>query len=213
MVKINRTPKPDDIVITSDEHYRNGPAHDIIRNDFNNKCYICECKSNSMEIEHRNPDKSLRYCWDNLFYACRHCNSIKGTSYADIIDCTIIDPEEHIELSLELFPSEMVAISQQNGSCLSIGSTLELLRLVYGGAKTKVQIAGFESMLAEIKEELVKLQEAMIMYLDNNTDQSRKEVAKEIILKLIDKNAKYAAIKRTIIRSVGTYKNEFGQYL
>lgn len=63
----------------------------ILQQDFFNKCYICEEKESTLiNEEHFHSYKNykhLKYEWENLFYACAHCNKIKGSRYDHIIDC------------------------------------------------------------------------------------------------------------------------------
>lgn len=51
--------------------YRCASVLDRIKNDFRNKCYICEYKEPvSINIEHFRPhkgDKNLKFDWNNLF--------------------------------------------------------------------------------------------------------------------------------------------------
>ena len=61
--------------------------------DFKNKCYICEYQQPSVQVEHFIPHKGnvdLKFDWDNLFFACGHCNGTKlaKLEYNDILNCT-----------------------------------------------------------------------------------------------------------------------------
>ena len=75
---------------------------EALKRDFHNKCYICELDHlQDQEIEHRIPhhgDKELEFRWDNLFWACGHCNSVKNQKKYDsgIVDCCTRDPEQLI---------------------------------------------------------------------------------------------------------------------
>ncbi|MDR1410280.1 MAG: hypothetical protein LBJ12_08515 [Oscillospiraceae bacterium] len=91
--------------------------------DFHHKCYICERKEiDRPEIEHRIPrsanknDKNLLNGW-NLFYACSRCNGAgfkgegfsnssalccHGHGYLGIIDCTSCDPNDFIDLDIDV---------------------------------------------------------------------------------------------------------------
>jgi hypothetical protein len=58
--------------------------------DFHEKCYLCERHDVSKEVEHFIPHKEdavLKFDWNNLFLACRHCNGVKSTK-TDILNCT-----------------------------------------------------------------------------------------------------------------------------
>lgn len=94
---------------TSLSAYRNADVVEQLARDFHDKCYICEVKPvDDPEVEHRLPHKGGKYAerlldWDNLFYVCRHCNSVKSKARYDegIIDCCRRDPEAVIAQELE----------------------------------------------------------------------------------------------------------------
>ena len=57
--------------------YKCGDVLELLKNDFKNKCYICECKESliSRNTEHFIPhkgDKNLKFDWNNLFWSCSH---------------------------------------------------------------------------------------------------------------------------------------------
>lgn len=75
--------------------YRCGDVHTRLQNDFHNKCYICEEKDiSSINIEHFRPHEGknidLKFDWNNLFFACAHCNNTKlaNPKYDLILNCT-----------------------------------------------------------------------------------------------------------------------------
>ena len=59
--------------------YKCGDVLDRLKADFKNKCYICErSKPQSINVEHFRPhcgDRDLKFSWNNLFWACSHCNN------------------------------------------------------------------------------------------------------------------------------------------
>ena len=58
---------------------------------FHGKCYLCEqADLDAPEIEHFEPhmeNEVLKFDWNNLFYSCARCNSIKGTRHINLVDC------------------------------------------------------------------------------------------------------------------------------
>lgn len=82
--------------------YRNTDVVEQLVHDFHDKCYICEVRPvDDPEVEHLLPHKGGRYeerllDWNNLFYVCRHCNSVKNKAQYDqgVIDCCRRDPEK-----------------------------------------------------------------------------------------------------------------------
>ena len=67
---------------------------------FHHKCYICENKhSTEWEVEHLIPhgdNLDLKFDWNNLFWACGHCNHIKGKKFTPILNCTEVEVDEII---------------------------------------------------------------------------------------------------------------------
>lgn len=92
----------------ADDRYRNPDVVKQLIKDSGNKCYVCEVSPvEDPEVEHRLPHKGgqhpeRKYDWENLFYACRHCNSVKNKpKYEEgIIDCCKRDPERLLHQAL-----------------------------------------------------------------------------------------------------------------
>lgn len=109
MLKIERTPTPPaSLAIESKKAYGSYTSEDVIsqlKQDFNSKCYLCELKDlTDIEVEHLLPHynrtiKERVFDWNNLFYACPHCNSIKNNRIYDekVLDCCKVDPESLLD--------------------------------------------------------------------------------------------------------------------
>ena len=109
MVKIERTPTPPaSLAIERKKVHGSYASEDVIsqlKKDFHSKCYLCELKDlTDIEVEHLLPHynrkiKERVFDWNNLFYACPHCNSIKNDRIYDekIIDCCKVDPESLLD--------------------------------------------------------------------------------------------------------------------
>ena len=52
MVKLTKRPLPDGITIKSEKDYRQEEVFNILAEDCHNKCYICEDKPTSINVEH-----------------------------------------------------------------------------------------------------------------------------------------------------------------
>jgi len=109
MVKIERTPiPPASLAIEKNKangSYREKDVVNQLKNDFHGKCYICELNDlTDIEVEHLLPhyNRSIKervFDWNNLFYSCPHCNSLKNNRKYDekILDCCKVDPELLLE--------------------------------------------------------------------------------------------------------------------
>jgi len=96
--------------------YKCGDVLERTKNDFRNKCYICEYKSPStINVEHFIPhkgDKELKFDWDNLFWACGHCNNTKLDKYGSMLNCTNSEHDvvNWIRYEMKPFPKEKVVV-------------------------------------------------------------------------------------------------------
>ena len=113
MIKIERSyPVPASLAIEAKRKSGNYEQPDVIeqlKRDFYEKCYICGMGDlQDPEVEHLLPHKNgaypdRKFDWDNLFWSCGHCNSIKKRTEYDemILDCCKNDPEEFLSFELD----------------------------------------------------------------------------------------------------------------
>ena len=111
MVKIERTPTPPaSLAIEKPKASGKYNLEDVVtqlHTDAHGKCYLCEQDElQSIEVEHLVPhhgDIDLKFDWNNLFYSCAHCNSVKNRSQyeKDILDCCVTDPETVIHTMIK----------------------------------------------------------------------------------------------------------------
>lgn len=112
MVKVERSfPAPDSLAEEAGKVSGKPDQPDVIERlikDFSNKCCICEMKElQDPNVEHLLPHKNGTYLerksdWENLFWSCSHCNSVKNNGKYDdgIIDCCKDDPEQVLSFAL-----------------------------------------------------------------------------------------------------------------
>ena len=99
---------------------------------FHGKCYICEqANLQAPEIEHFQPHEGnslLKYDWNNLYYSCARCNSIKSNTHRNLIDCcsTDIDVVRSIKCLMPHSPDDNVFISAEIND-LRVQNTVTLL--------------------------------------------------------------------------------------
>ena len=113
MIKIERNPVPPPSLAVEAKKangvYNKPDVVQQLKKDSNDKCYICELGGLSdPEVEHLRPHHGRKipervFDWNNLFYACPHCNNLKKEAKYDdkIIDCCMEDPENMIEQCYE----------------------------------------------------------------------------------------------------------------
>jgi hypothetical protein len=164
LVKIHKSPLPCGVEIKSELDYRKDPVFSLIKDDCHNKCYICEEKSNtSLQVNHRvsqSFDSSRKYEWSNLLLSCGHCNRVKGNHYNGILDCTQVDPEDYISLSLEtgLYGKVVIGkIKEDEG----VDETICLLKKVYNGESTAILKAECGNLRRHILDEIQMFQQLL----------------------------------------------------
>src|SRR5579863_3169119 len=137
--------QPSPICLTSQlastgDDYKCGDVIERLRTDFKNKCYLCEDKGpTSINVEHFIPhrgDRRLMLDWNNLFFACWHCNNTKSAN-TDLVDCT--DPTINILDVLHFegssFPKPHVKVIPLSTD-QKIVNTARLLNEIYNGTTT-----------------------------------------------------------------------------
>jgi hypothetical protein len=202
MVKLDKSPLPEGVHIENENDYRSEPVFSILKKDCHNKCYICEEKEpTGLNVEHRVPhggNSRLKYDWNNLFLSCIHCNHAKGSRYANVLDCTQVDPEDYIGLSLAIELKEKVVIEKfldGNG----VEETIALLNRVYNGEATAMLCAECENLRNEVLRELSLFQQDLVGYKEE-PDPGLKRAFRSIITDKISRASGFAAFKRKIVR-------------
>lgn len=187
-----------------------------LQTDFYNKCYLCEqVAPTSINVEHfiaHKGDVNLKFDWNNLFYACRHCNGTKHASSGPFLDVTnsthLVD--SWIRYDINPFPKEKPKLKAINGSTETI-ETVKLLNKIYNGDHTKTKELESANLRQALIEEICDFQKILIEYYDTtNTPDYIKEQKRKII-KHLHPGSAFTAFKRWIIRNNETLMQEFGE--
>lgn len=196
--------------------YKCGDVLERIKNDFHNKCYICEYKEPvTINVEHFRPHKGnceLKFDWNNLFWSCGHCNNIKSDEYTDIIDCTNPDEdiENRIKISIRPFPKEKVVLEQLDTET-STSSTIKLLDSIYNGT-TKLKTIESVNLRNKLLKEIKEFQSYLFDYYNDEFSDDHKEFFLIHIKKHLSNKSNFTAFKRWIIKENEVLMNDFGQY-
>jgi len=200
VIRLTKSPLPPDVTIKSEQDYRKDEVLKILAKDCHNKCYICEDKSTTINVEHIVPHRSnnmLKFDWNNLFIACGHCNSIKHVKYDEILDPTKCDPEEHIALSIEVTDNLMEQVQVESlRTDRGTVQTAELLGLVYNGGSTAVKDIECSNLRNEHLMPNIRL---FYQYIRNYHEEPDLGYDK-MICREIDRSSAFAAFKRKIVR-------------
>jgi hypothetical protein len=189
-----------------------------LRIDFKNKCYLCEQKApTSINVEHFKPhkgDENLKLDWNNLFYACGHCNNCKLAEFDDILDCTnstiwIVDA---IRFEIKPFPKEKAQI-KAIFTDISTKNTTVLLEKIYNGEHTVNKTFASENLREALLKEIKEFGRALENYFDETSSDIEKQKAKRNIQKRLSAESAFTAFKIWIIKENTHLLNEFQHFL
>lgn len=225
MVKINRSPLPAGQTIARESDYTDGPLYETLKNDFHEKCYICEDRAakRGIEIDHRiahKGDSKLKYNWNNLFFSCHHCNRLKNACFNSIIDCTQIDPEDYMSVSIENGIKTIILITKLKDE-QHIDETIRLLNRVYNGENMPIMRDECIDLRKDIQETVREFNDLLESY-DTETDTEFKNALTVSIKEHISRQSTFAAFKRGIAGRVWRcpmtekaeiYYKDIGDYL
>lgn len=196
--------------------YNCGLVLNTLKNDFKNKCYICENKDiPSINIEHFIPhegDINKKFDWDNLFYACAHCNNIKLAKYKNIINCcdSTARINERLNYIFDPFPHESVIVIPLDNETDTI-ETAKLLSEVYEGT-TQMKVLESSNIRNKILDEVIDFQTLIRDYIKADDNQMLKDQLLPKIVGHLMRSSNFTAIKRSKIIKNLKLKNEFFKY-
>ena len=196
--------------------YKCGCVLERIKDDFKNKCYICEYKEpEAINVEHFIPhegDKNLKFDWNNLFWSCSHCNNTKGNRYRDILNCTIkADNVDTVIRYIYLpFPYQEVEIETVKNNART-RTTRDLLLAVYNGT-TRLKTIEAINLRKKLLEEICDFQQLLRDYFQ---DTNSAEDIEYYLIKIrghLNRGSNFTAFKRWIVSENERLREEFEQY-
>lgn len=206
MVKIERSfPAPSSLAKEAAKNNGSYEKPDVVerlREDFYNKCYICELKNlQDPQVEHLLPHKNGKYKerkfdWNNLFWVCGHCNGVKNQEKYNkgILDCCKTDPE--LKIIFRLKQNDIELLSQAVVPDAETVRTMELIQEVFNLKNTGLRIYKSNMRLRELQKEM--------NLLFDNLEKLKKEPGSGLVLRklrvLLRREAAFAAFKRCYIR-------------
>lgn len=217
MVKVTRSfPAPGSLAEEAKKaagRYDKPDVVERLRRDFHNKCYICGIKGlQDPNVEHLLPHKNGKYPerkfdWENLFWSCGHCNSIKKSCKYDagIIDCFKQDPEQY--LAFQLIGSRVVISEKQEDGIYKRTAALiiETFTLQNTGMRTYTSDERLRLLQKEMNilyKQLEKL---------HNTPDSK--IIIRTICSLLRRESAFAAFKRCYVREHADEYPQLQKYL
>jgi hypothetical protein len=190
-----------------------------IKVEFKNKCYICEYKEpTTINTEHFVPhknDKEIKFNWENLFYACGHCNNTKlaQAEFSNILNCTVESDEvdNKIRYHINPYPKEKAEFTAMENT-ERVNNTILLLDSVYNGTTVLKRIeAG--NLRTQLLKEIRRFQDLLFQYdCDDFNDEEKREIKADIVRHLRS-SSNFTAFKRWIIRQNDVFRDEFTKFI
>ena len=207
MIKVERNPvAPASLAIEAKKKNGSYRKPDVIMQlaeDFHEKCYLCEIKPvQDPQVEHRLPHHNRKipervFDWNNLFYSCSHCNSVKNSvEYEEgIIDCCICDPEDLLEYQLVENHVRVVAKKEDKETV----RTAKLIEDVFNSTSTGIRKEAAEVRLRDLQRTMNAFYTQLERYLLNPSDKRTIRTLNAFL----DKSSKYAGFVRSYARMKG----------
>lgn len=205
MIKVKRSlVAPASLAVESKKKNGSYREPDVIKqlaDDFHEKCYICEIKPvQDPQVEHRLPhhNRSLPtrvFDWNNLFYSCSHCNSVKNADKyeAGIIDCCSRDPEEVLTYHLEENHVEVNVKDLEDQEALL---TAELIEEVFNSTSTGIRTEAGQVRLRELQIVMNTLYKQLERYKKNPED--HRTIRK--LCGLLDRTTAFSGFARSYVK-------------
>ena len=218
---IKETPSEEVLRRLEEEKNKNNGTYNIpevvnaLKEEFHDKCYICEQKHiKSINIEHFKPhkgtNKELMFSWNNLYYACGHCNNLKLAKYDNILDPG--NPEDDVEGFIHygmpiLHRRAQVEITACRNDEKTI-NTVELLNHVYNG-KTTIKDIEAVNIKNDLVKELVEFTSWLREYDDDELEEDERNYLERNIRKGLNVKSAFTAFKRQIVKDTEYLYEEF----
>lgn len=150
--------------------------------------------------------------WNNLFWACGHCNNTKGDRFQKLLNC--LDPKHDVEnwikYEIRPYPGEKVVIEGLKDD-EAVDQTVRLLLAVYNGTTQLKEIEAV-NLRKKLLEEIKEFQGFLFDYDDDTVEAKERDYCLRQIKRRLKKSSAFTAFKRWIIKGNSLLKKEFSQY-
>ncbi|MQW92301.1 hypothetical protein GFH30_03610 [Acinetobacter wanghuae] len=151
----------------TNKDYRSEEVLLTLKKMFHGKCYLCErANISDIQVEHLDPhqgDLIKKFNWNNLFYSCSRCNSIKSHTHTNILDCSIAnhDISHYLILECPLTNNRDIKVTVRENSPStqqSVNLTLMLLDECYNNTSTGIRGISRSELIKDIQRYSFQLQ-------------------------------------------------------
>lgn len=198
----------------TNSNYKDPIVVQQLKKDFFSKCYLCEQTDfGNVNVEHfvphLNQSEELRIDWENLYYACSHCNGIKGHRHNELLNCCDQSHNVDIAISLEAptVPNGQIVLKNtlENNSALFelTNRTIELLDQCYNNANSGIQQISHQHLKEKILEEHAYLQNLRFQLKNglNRMLQKEKDELIERINNMLKPSYPFSAFWKTYVKN------------
>lgn len=218
MVKVERSfPAPNSLAEEAKKATGKYDKPDVMERlikDFHNKCYICEMKElQDPNVEHLLPHKNGKYPerkfdWENLFWSCSHCNSVKNNEKYDkgIMDCCKDDPEKFLSFGLT---NDDVIITISDSDDEIQKRTALLVTEVFSLKNTTMRVYTSDQRLKLLQKEM----DILYKQLEKLHRNPASKVVMRMIESLLRRESAFAAFKRCYVREHANEYPELQKYV
>ncbi len=204
----------------SNGNYNCGDVLTRLKTDFHNKCYLCEDKGlTTLNTEHfvaHQGNIDLKFDWNNLFFACGHCNNTKSNRFFNLLNCTDsnIRITDLIQFKATGIPKEhLEVIPTQEIPNIEIQNTVTLLNAIYSGTTLLKEIES-ENLRDKVTKEIAYFTEYLRdFYFEDGLNNDEKETIKAKIRRRLSSESPFTAFKIWIIKSNPRLLRDFGHFL
>lgn len=211
MFKVVRSKKPAN---WTNSDYTDPIVVEQLKKDFLSKCYLCEQTDfGNVNVEHfvphLNKSEALRTDWNNLYYACSHCNGIKGSRHKELLDCCEESHNVDTVISLEApsVPNGKIVLNNvltEDSELFELtNKTIALLEQCYNNANSGNQQVSHQYLKEKILEEHAYLQNLRFQLKNglNRLLQREKDDLVERISNMLEPNYPFSAFWKTYVRN------------
>jgi len=211
MFKVIRSDKPKS---WTNSDYTDPVVVRQLKKDFFSKCYLCEQTDfGNVNVEHfvphLNKSEELRTDWNNLYYACSHCNGIKGARHKELLDCCEESHNVDTAISLEApsVPNGKIILNNTLNDDSELfeltNKTIGLLEQCYNNANSGNQQISHQHLKEKILEEHAYLQNLRFQ-LKNGWNRLRRQQKVDLIediTNMLQPNYPFSAFWKTYVRN------------
>ena len=215
MFKVSKSARPTN---WNTKDYKDSVVVKQLQKDFHAKCYICEQKYfPNLNVEHFIPhldNETLKLDWNNLYYACSRCNSIKNKYYDNMLDCC--NQEHLVESWINVYyrmPDEDIEVvntcPRDHSFYEKSENSKELIAKCFNNENSGIQEVSKEDLrekIIEVHSDFLDLRREFFKEIDNWQNEAKIEKADNIKHRLKSHYA-FSAILRGYLEKDSKWKN------